>query len=120
MSPLNAAEQHIAVISSLLDELQVLLERNPRTDFAEIEADLEGLQDDLADMILTAGFFRRMREVEATVAQMLTDKYARLELVERHAQRLDLRHDLEPVILAAALTAGWSRGQFDDAWEGRD
>lgn len=120
MSPLNVAEQHIAVISSLLDELQVLLERNPRTDFAEIEADLEQLQDDLADMILTAGFYRRMREVEATVAHMLTDKYARLELVERHAKRLDLRHDLEPVILAAALTAGWSRGQFDDVWEGRD
>lgn len=113
LTPIERAEQLAWHVTQAVDQLKTFLHRNPRVDFTDIEAELEQAQDTLTDALMLASFHRRMREIEPKIAEMLGDKYTRLALVEEHGQRLDLRDQLEPVIYAAALEAGY-QARFPD------
>ena len=113
MTPIERAEQLAWHVTQAVDQLKTFIERNPRTDFTDIEAELEQAQDTLTDALMLASFHRRMREIEPKIAEMLGEKYTRLALVEEHGQRLDLRDQLEPVIHAAALQSGYD-ARFPD------
>jgi hypothetical protein len=94
-------------VTQAVDDLKTLLTRSPRIDFSSIEADLEQAVDVLQDALELASFHRRMAELDGKVAEMLGDKYTRLALVEEHAQRIDLRDQLEAIMHAAALEAAY-------------
>ena len=113
LSPLERAEQLAWHVTQAVDQLKTFIERNPRTDFTDIEAELEDAQGAITDALMLASFHRRMREIEPKIAEMLGDKYTRMSLVEEHGQRLDLREQLEPVIYAAALQSGYD-ARFPD------
>lgn len=113
VTPQERAERLAWHVTQAVDDLKTLLERNPRTDFTDIETDLDDALHTLTDAIMLASFHRRMREIEPKIAEMLGDKYTRLALVEEHGQRLDLRDQLEPFIHAAALQSGYD-ARFPD------
>lgn len=113
VTPQERAERLAWHVTQAVDDLKTLLERNPRTDFTDIETDLDDALHTLTDACMLASFHRRMREIEPKIAEMLGDKYTRLALVEEHGQRLDLRDQLEPFIHAAALQSGYD-ARFPD------
>lgn len=106
-TPIERAERLAWHCTQAVEDLHTLMQRNPRTDFSSIEADLEQAIDVLTDALQLASFHRRMREIEPKIAEMLGDKYTRLALVEEHAQRIDLRDQLEAIMHAAALEAAY-------------
>ena len=118
MTPAERAERLAWHVTQAVDDLKTHLERNPRTDFGEIEAELEEARDAITDAIMLASFHRRMREIEPKIAEMLGTKYTALALVEEHGQRLDMRAQLEPVIHAAALQSGYD-ARFPDLDQSR-